>query len=199
MKFKLSCWKLNILGGTLVRGRAEQQHRIHAAREVRFGQISTFNALHGLANCPVLSETVESEIKRSNRSERDFAVLVFEVNEMKQISDRNGRLAVNRALCRLARIFRSSCRSIDTAARYSDDKFAVILPMSGSEAADIVERRICERLSTDREEPRLSVSAGIAVYPQDGKTRDTLFQAAGRALYNGKRRAGEAHETVYSN
>jgi GGDEF domain-containing protein len=58
--------------------------------------------------------------------------------------------------------------------------------MSGSDVADIVQRRICERLSTDREEPRLSVSVGIAVYPEDGKTLYTLFRAADRALYNMK-------------
>jgi diguanylate cyclase (GGDEF)-like protein len=199
MKSKLTGWKLNILGGTPVRGRAEQRHRIHAANEAKLGQISTFNALTGLANCAGLSETVDSEIKRSNRSGRDFAVLVFEVNGMKQINDRHGHMAVNQALCRLLHIFRSSCRSIDTTARYGDDKFAVILPMSGSEAADIVGRRICERLFTDRQEPRLSVSVGIAVYPQDGKSRDALFQAADRALYKGKKRVEEALETFYSN
>jgi len=191
MKFKFNGWKLNILGGPLVRGRAEQRHRIHSAYEVKLGQISTFSALTGLANCPGLSETVESEIKRSKRSGLDFAVLVFELNGTKQINDRHGHLAVDRALCRLAHILRSSCRSIDTAARYSDDKFAVILPMSGSQAADIVERRICERLSTDREEPRLSVSVGIAVYPEGGKTLVTLFQVADRVLYKMKERAEE--------
>jgi len=183
MKFKFNGWKLNILGGPIVRGRAEQRHRDHSAYEVKPGQISTFSALTGLANCPGLSETVESEIKRSKRSGRDFAVLVFEVNGMKQSNDRHGHPASNRPLSRLADIFRSSCRSIDTAARYSDDKFALILPMSGSDAAAIVQRRICERLFADREEPKLSVSVGIAVYPQDGKTFYTLFQAADRALY----------------
>ena len=54
--------------------------------------------------------------------------------------------------------------------------------MSGAKAADIVERRICDRLATDREGPRLSVSVGIAVYPEDGETPDTLFQVADLAL-----------------
>jgi len=183
MKFKFNGWKLNILRESSVRGRAEHRHRIHSAYEVKPRQISTFSALTGLANCPGLSETVESEIKRSKRSGLDFAVLVFELNGMKQSNDSQGHLASNRALCRLADIFRSSCRSIDTAAHYGDDKFALILPMSGSDAAEIVQRRISERLFTDREAPRLSVSVGIAVYPQDGNTLDTLFQVAGRALY----------------
>ena len=190
MKFKLNRWKLKILGETLVRGRAKHRHRTHPAYEVELGQISTFNAFTALANCPGPSETVESEIKRSKRSGRDFAVLVFEVNGIEQSN--------NLALCRRVQILRFSCRSIDTAARYGGDKVAVILPMSGSDVADIVQQRICERLSTDREEPRLSVSVGIAVYPEDRKTLCTLFRAADRALCNMKEpaKAGTRREVA---
>jgi diguanylate cyclase (GGDEF)-like protein len=98
-------------------------------------------------------------------------------------------LAGNRALCRLADIFRFSCRSIDTAARYGGDEFAIILPETGAKEADAVGRRICERLAHDREEPRLSVSVGIAVYPEDGTTIESLFQAADGALYKMKKPA----------
>jgi diguanylate cyclase (GGDEF)-like protein len=174
MKFKLNGWRLNKWGGAQ-------------------SGCDDIDALTRRANYRGLSETVESEIKRSKRSGREFALLVFELNGMKKIKDRHdGHLAGNRALCRLAHIFRSSCRSIDTAARYGDEKFAVILPMSGAKAADIVERRICDRLATDRDEPRLSVSVGIAVYPEDGETRDTLFQVVDLALYNRKEWGEEA-------
>ena len=97
---------------------------------------------------------------------------------MKRINDSYGHLAGNRALCRLADIFRFSCRSIDTAARYGGDEFAIVLPETGAKKAEAVGRRICEQLSNDREEPLLSVSVGVAVYPEDGTTIDTLFQAA---------------------
>jgi diguanylate cyclase (GGDEF)-like protein len=97
-------------------------------------------------------------------------------------------LAGNRALCRLADILRFSCRSIDTAARYGGDEFAIVLPESNGKEAGAVAHRICERLSNDPEEPALSVSVGIAVYPQDGTTIETLFHAADRELYNMKQR-----------
>jgi diguanylate cyclase (GGDEF)-like protein/PAS domain S-box-containing protein len=156
------------------------------AWEDHLRHLAATDALTGLANYRRLSEELASEIKRSDRTGRAFAVLMFDLDGMKQINDRNGHLAGNRALCRLADIFRFSCRSIDTAARYGGDEFAIVLPETGAKDAALVRKRICERLSDDREEPLLSVSAGMAVYPEDGATIDTLFQAADRALYEMK-------------
>ena len=156
------------------------------ASEDHLRHLAATDALTGLANYRRLSEILESEIKRSERTARSFAVLLFDLNGMKRINDSHGHLAGNRALCRLADIFRTSCRSIDTAARYGGDEFAIVLPESGHQEAAAVGRRVCERLSSDCEEPLLSVSFGIAVYPEDGATIDALLQAADRALYEMK-------------
>jgi diguanylate cyclase (GGDEF)-like protein/PAS domain S-box-containing protein len=156
------------------------------ASEDHLRHLAATDALTGLANYRRLSEELASEIKRSDRTGRPFAVLMFDLDGMKQINDRHGHLAGNRALCRLADIFRFSCRSIDTAARYGGDEFAIVLPETVAKDAAIVGKRICERLSGDREEPLLSVSTGMAAYPEDGATIDTLFQTADRALYEMK-------------
>ena len=166
-----------IIAEDITAQRASEDHLRHLAET---------DALTGLANYRRLSETLESEIKRSERTARAFAVLIFDLNGMKRINDSHGHLAGNRALCRLADIFRFSCRSIDTAARYGGDEFAIVLPETGLKEANTVGRRICERLSSDREEPVLSVSVGIAIYPEDGATIEALFQAADRALYKMK-------------
>jgi diguanylate cyclase (GGDEF)-like protein len=167
-----------------------ETHRNHQSLAVRriasedhLRHLAATDALTGLADYRRLSEAVESEIKHSERTARAFAVLIFDLNGMKRINDQNGHPAGNSVLCRLADIFRSSCRSIDTAARYGGDEFAIVLPETGAKEADAVGRRICERLSNDHEEPRLSMSVGVAVYPEDGTTNETLFQAADRALY----------------
>src|SRR5580704_9833510 len=156
------------------------------AAEDHLRHLAATDALTGLANYRRLSEQLASEIKRSDRTGRAFAVLMFDLDGMKEINDRYGHLAGYRALCRLADIFRFSCRSIDTAARYGGDEFAIVLPETGLKAANAAGHRICERLSNDREEPLLSLSVGIAVYPEDGATTDTLLQAADRELYEMK-------------
>lgn len=160
------------------------------ASEDHLRQLAATDALTGLANYRKLSETLESEIKRSQRTARTFAVLLFDLKGLKRINDSHGHLMGNWALCRLADIFHFSCRSIDTAARYGGDKFAILLPETGAHEADAVGRRICERLSNDREEPLLSVSVGIVVYPEDGTTIESLFQATDRTLYKMKQLGG---------
>jgi diguanylate cyclase (GGDEF)-like protein/PAS domain S-box-containing protein len=156
------------------------------ASEEHLRRLAATDALTGLANYRRLSEVLESEIKRSDRTGRAFAVLVFDLDGMKKINDRYGHLAGNRALCRLADIFRFSSRSIDTPARYGGDEFAIILPETGVNDAGLVALRIRERLANDHEEPALSVSVGLAVYPEDGTTIETLLQTADRALYKMK-------------
>ena len=156
------------------------------ASEDHLRHLAATDALTGLANYRKLSETLESEIKRSQRTARSFAVLMFDLNGMKRINDSHGHLAGNRALCRLADIFRFSCRSIDTAARHGGDEFAIVLPETNAEEADAVGRRICECLCHDREEPLLSVCAGVAMILRMAMTIESLFQAADRALYKMK-------------
>src|ERR1700680_316495 len=125
------------------------------------------DAMTGLANYRRLCETIESEIKRSERTARTFAVLIFDLDGMKRINESQDHLAGNQALFRLANIFRFFCRSIDTVAWYGGDEFAIILPETGAKDADAVGRRICECLSNDRENLLPSVRVGAAVYPED--------------------------------
>jgi diguanylate cyclase (GGDEF)-like protein len=83
-------------------------------------------------------------------------------------------------------VLRHSCRAIDTAARYGGDEFALILPETGELEARQVTARIAERLAAETEQPAISVSAGLALFPRDGETVEKLLGAADRDLYEAK-------------
>jgi diguanylate cyclase (GGDEF)-like protein len=75
------------------------------------------------------------------------------------------------------------CRDIDTAARFGGDEFALVLPETEAVAANLVAERIRHSFANDGGEPKLSVSTGMAGYPKDGETIESLLAAADVALY----------------
>jgi diguanylate cyclase (GGDEF)-like protein len=149
-------------------------------------QLAVTDPLTGLANYRRLLDALDSEIKRYERTERPFAVVLLDLDGLKKINDAHGHLVGSEAICRLANILRIHCRAMDTAARYGGDEFVLVLPETESHAALRVANRIAERLSTDGDKPPLTASTGAAVYPHDGKTIDELLAAADRALYRDK-------------
>jgi diguanylate cyclase (GGDEF)-like protein/PAS domain S-box-containing protein len=160
---------------------------------------ATKDSLTGLANYRHLIDILDSEIKRSARTGRQFALLLFDLDQLKKINDRYGHVTGSRALCRLADALCVSCRDIDTAARFGGDEFALVLPETGAEPAGLVAQRICNTLASDGGEPRLSVSVGAAIYPQDGQAIEALLTSADVALYAMKaKRAPSANPNLVS-
>ncbi len=144
------------------------------------------DSLTGLANYRHLVDVLDLEIKRSKRTRREFALLFFDLDELKRINDRHGHMIGSQALCRLADVLSSCCRAIDTPARFGGDEFAVVLPETNAREASLVARRVCESVANDGKGPKLSVSFGIAVYPQNGDTIESLLREADSALYSMK-------------
>ena len=148
---------------------------------------ATHDALTGLANYREFLDSLEREVRRGERSNRSFAVLLLDLDELKAINDRYGHLAGNRALKRLSEVMKEQCRATDLAARYGGDEFAVLLVDGDPGMARQIASRIEHALGARREEPRLSVSIGISVFPDDGRTVQDLLETADRELYQRKR------------
>jgi diguanylate cyclase (GGDEF)-like protein len=108
----------------------------------------------------------------------------------------HGHLAGNRAIQRLAAVMNEHCRSTDLAVRYGGDEFALVMIDSDKGMADQVAQRIEHGLQSDQGKPPMSVSIGIAIYPEDGRTVPELIEAADRQLYNYKRT--ENRRTVHA-
>jgi diguanylate cyclase (GGDEF)-like protein len=157
-------------------------------------KLAASDPLTGLANYRHLVDVLGTEIRRSERTNREFAVLLFDLDGLKVINDRYGHMTGSQALCRVADVLSFCCRDIDTASRFGGDEFALVLPETNTEAANLVARRICDSVAHDGKGPTLSISIGAAVYPHDGETIESLLSAADSAMYSMKReRASAAH------
>jgi diguanylate cyclase (GGDEF)-like protein len=162
----------------------------YAVAEAQLRELVLTDPLTGLPNYRRLLEVLGMEISRSDRHDRPFAVVFFDMDGLKRINDELGHLIGSRAVCRFAETLRAACRTTDMAARYGGDEFVAVLSDTDEDGARVVVKRVNERLAQDHDEPMLSVSAGLAMYPRDGGTPTTLLSAADRALYAVK--AGKA-------
>ena len=158
--------------------------------EAQLRELVVTDPLTGLPNYRRLLDVLGMEMARSDRQHRPFAVVFFDMDGLKRINDEHGHLIGSRAVCRFAETLQAACRATDTPARYGGDEFVAVLSDTDEDGAALVVRRIAERLSQDKDQPLLSVSAGIAVYPRDGGTPTTLLSAADRALYSVKAEKG---------
>ena len=149
-------------------------------------RLAVKDELTGLANYRAFMASLDGEIRRAQRVGREFAVLLLDMDGLKQLNDRLGHLAGNRALCRIGHCLRSSCRTTDTPARFGGDEFGVILPETAETGARQLIERIREHLARDAERPAISVSIGVAVHPRDGTSPEKLLGAADQELYRGK-------------
>lgn len=157
---------------------------------------ATHDALTGLANYREFMDTLERELRRAERSHHFFAVLLLDLDDLKQVNDRLGHLTGNKALKRLAAVMREHCRATDLAARYGGDEFAVVLIDADRDMAEHVAERIESRVRADGGSPPISVSIGLAVYPADGITAQDLLEAADRRLYRRKKHGQTRRVTV---
>ena len=156
------------------------------AAEKRLRRLTVSDPLTGVGNYRRLIAALEGEIGRSLRTERPFALLFLDLDDLKGINDHHGHLMGNRALRRVAHALTVSCRSLDTAARFGGDEFALVMPETREAAARLVARRIEDDLAVEAEQPALSLSVGVAEYPRDGETVKALLGVADHALYEAK-------------
>ena len=153
--------------------------------------------LTGLYNRAYFDDQLEREIERANRGGTSVALLMADLDHFKSVNDTYGHLAGDQALAHLASIIRANIRQIDVAARWGGEEFAILLPsITRARAVRTAER--LRRVVADTKfgdfvtqvgTARLSLSVGVALYPDDAATSKQLIDRADRvALYAAKNR-----------
>src|ERR1700685_482969 len=141
------------------------------------------DSLTGLANYKRLVDALNMEIKRCERTGRQFALLLFDLDGLKRINDHYGHVTGSQALCRIADVLSFCCRDIDTAARFGGDEFALVLPETSAVPAALVAKTIFYCGANEGKGPMLSISVGAAVYPQHGEKIESILSSADSAMY----------------
>ncbi|HEY0514162.1 MAG TPA: GGDEF domain-containing protein [Thermoanaerobaculia bacterium] len=161
------------------------------SRELRL--LSTRDRFTGLLNRAVFNEQLEREVAFARREDGRFAVAMLDIDHFKKFNDTYGHAGGDEALRAVARTLRESCRSTDVVARYGGEEFALILPgvMSGR-ATDLLERfrRVVAvraiQLPGRPKPASVTVSIGVAIWPDDGDTPAEILGCADRRLYQAK-------------
>jgi diguanylate cyclase (GGDEF)-like protein len=150
------------------------------------------DGLTGLANTRALQSHVSRELERARRNGSQFSLVLLDLDEFKGINDEHGHLSGDCALQEVARALRHTTRSYDLCVRYGGDEFVVLLASSGRGEAEEQRRRLQDAIAAIRLETRegrrlpLNVSAGAAVFPEDGETYERLLARADRRMYRDK-------------
>jgi diguanylate cyclase (GGDEF)-like protein len=156
--------------------------------------LSITDELTGIYNYRYLQQRLDDEIERARRYGRSLSLLMLDVDDFKLYNDTYGHLAGDVALTEIGEVLRDSVRDIDVACRYGGEEFAIVLPETDAEGAFVVAEKVREAIGThafaDNEGRRtvtLTMSIGLASYPQSASDREDLLRQADDALYHAKR------------
>ena len=172
--------------------------------------------LTGLFNLRSFAPALAHELARSHRGGHGFALIFMDLDHFKRVNDEHGHLAGSDLLVQVARLLHSLLREVDTLVRYGGDEFVAILVGAGETEALGAAERLREAVASTRfrlrsgailpnddklspwVEARLTLSAGVALFPQHGRSTQDLLALADRALYQSKWRGKNRVSLVQS-
>jgi two-component system, cell cycle response regulator len=180
----------------------ERTHEL-AEANTRLAQLAVTDGLTGLYNHRHFHERLTLEVERSQRSGLPLSLLMLDVDNFKLFNDTHGHPAGDEVLRQLARVLTDTRRANDVVARYGGEEFAVILVDTAKFTAAKVAERVRERVAghdfsdAAQKAGKISVSVGVATFPEDGTDAEGLVRSADTALYAAKR-AGRNRVVLYT-
>ncbi len=141
-----------------------------------------FNARH-------LGFVLDTEIYRASRYAYDLSLVFVDLDRFKEVNDRWGHQIGSKLLFRIAELLKGRIRLIDSAFRFGGDEFVLVFPQTSKADALVAVRRLRQMLRTssllkdEGIDHVVTASFGIASFPEDGRTRDSLIKSADAAMY----------------
>lgn len=156
-------------------------------------QLAITDGLTGLYNFRYFKDQLAQELNRSRRHKLMVSVVILDIDYFKHYNDTHGHPAGNVVLTSIAELLKNNIRKIDVAARFGGEEFSLVLAESDKKAAGIVAHKI-KKLVEDypfyyqETQPKgnLTISMGVATFPQDGFDSEELVNCADQRLYRAK-------------
>jgi len=165
-------------------------------------KLAITDPLTSLPNRRALDEILQREIERSKRYNRPLSVMVIDLDNFKMVNDTFGHSFGDEVLKTVGKILRESCRKVDIVGRYGGDEFIIILPETNLKNTIKVANKLIknvdkiELFSPNKARIYLSISIGIAVYPDTTIELEKLINFADLAMYEAKSLGGKQYSII---
>lgn len=166
-------------------------------RQKQAERMAAMDPLTHAYNRRKLSELLDQEIKRVERNDKPFSMVMLDIDHFKKINDTHGHDAGDYVLKRMTNLIRENIRDVDILSRYGGEEFVIILPERNLKVAIAVAeriRKVIESACFDKV-GQITISAGVSDFMQ-GDSRESVFKKADKALYiakNGGRNRVSVH------
>jgi diguanylate cyclase (GGDEF)-like protein len=153
-------------------------------------KLSLTDPLTALPNRRNFDMFINAEIKRSERYHRPFSILMIDFDDFKNYNDQFGHIAGDKILQRFSQLMKETIRDVDFLGRYGGDEFVAVLPETDHTFALEVAERMRKKIASQGIKPNITLSIGIASFPQDAKDKKNLTELADQACYEAKQLGG---------
>jgi diguanylate cyclase (GGDEF)-like protein len=155
----------------------------------RVKQLAYLDGLTGIFNRRFFELRIMEEIERARRYGTGMAVIMADIDQFKSLNDEFGHLLGDEVLRQVSSLFHQQVRKIDVVCRYGGEEFAILLTQTNEQQALSIAEKL-RRLVAEWQFPgvprAVTISAGVATFPAQGKTRDEMVRAADSGLYAAK-------------
>jgi len=162
--------------------------------------LSVTDELTRIYNYRFLKAALQREVERASRYGQIFSILMLDVDRLKAFNEEHGHLGGSELLRQMAMILARQSRAIDLVAKYGGDEFLLILPQTATDGAEIMGNRICQAVAQNAfpycQPGDITLSGGVASFPQHGASMEALLAAADDALFAAKRNGRNRIETA---